>query len=78
MFGVLLGALSSSGAPEKTAKRRADIEKRQAEKLRQLEEDFSQREREQAEVLTRIRRKEQWVVDDAAVSKSGSAFRLDC
>ena len=70
MFGVLLGALSSSGTAEKAAKRRADIERRQTEKLKQLEEDVSQREREQAAELTRIRRKEQWTVDDAAVSKS--------
>jgi pinin/SDK/memA/ protein conserved region len=67
MFGVLLGALSSGGTAEKSAKRRADIERRQAEKLKQLEEDVSQREREQAEKLTRIRRKEQWGVDEAAV-----------
>jgi pinin/SDK/memA protein len=69
MFGALLGALSAKGNSSSTAaKRRADIEKRQAEKLKQLEQDVNQREREQAEELMRTRRKEQWVVDAAAVS----------
>lgn len=69
MFGALLGALSSAGGTSaKTAKRRADIEKRQADKLKQLEADVSQKEKEQAEDVTKARRKDQWDVDAAAVS----------
>jgi hypothetical protein len=68
MFGALLGALSSSGAASaKTAKRRADIEKRQADKLKQLEVEVSQKHRQQAEDISKSRRKEQWDVDAAAV-----------
>lgn len=68
MFGALLGALSSTGgASAKTAKRRADIEKRQADKLKQLEADVSKKERQQAEDITKTRGKEQWDVDAAAV-----------
>jgi pinin/SDK/memA/ protein conserved region len=67
MFGVLLGALSSTDKASKAAKRRADIEKRQAEKLRQLDEDASQREKDNAEEIRRKRRKEQWMVDAVAV-----------
>jgi hypothetical protein len=75
MFGALLGTLSAKGNGSSTAaKRRADIEKRQAEKLKQLEQDVSQREREQAEELMRTRRKEQWLVDAAAVSNIGASL----
>jgi pinin/SDK/memA/ protein conserved region len=67
MFGALLGALSQKGGSSAAAKRRADIEKKQREKLKQVAENASFREQEQLEELKERRRKEQWKWDEQSV-----------
>jgi hypothetical protein len=66
MFGALLGALSQSGSSA-AQKRRADIEKRQQAKLKQISDDATLREREQLEKLKQRRRTEQWKFDEQSV-----------
>jgi hypothetical protein len=62
MFGALLGALSQSDSSA-AQKRRADIEKRQQAKLKQISDEASLREREQMEQLKIKRKREQWKFD---------------
>jgi hypothetical protein len=68
LFGALLGTLSSAaGRSTKAAQQRADIEKRQAAKLRQLDEKVGIQHIEKPRKSINQRRKEQWDVDSAAV-----------
>jgi hypothetical protein len=68
LFGALLGTLSSAaGRSTKAAQQRADIEKRQAAKLRQLDEKVGIQHIEKPRKSMNQRRKEQWAVDSAAV-----------
>jgi len=69
LFGALLGTLSSAaGRSTKAAQQRADIEKRQALKLKQLDEKVGIQHIEKPRKSLSQRRKEQWDVDSAAVS----------
>ena len=67
LFGALLGTLSQ-GTSNAAQKRRADIEKRQQDKLKRQDEDDEVRRRERLENLKAIRRKEQVKYEERTVS----------
>jgi hypothetical protein len=73
MFGALLGTLSHKTGSSAAAKKRADTERKQHERLKQMAENASAREKEQLEQLTRQRRRDQWRWDEQAVRRSRSS-----
>jgi hypothetical protein len=79
MFGALLGTLAGSGprgAGAGVQKRRADIERRAQAKLKQLDEEGRQKEKETAEKARRRRRREQWVVDEQVMKTNHNAILM--
>ena len=66
LFGAMLGALSQR-SPTTAQKRRADIEKKQQDKLKQQAEEFNQMKRERREKLLAMRREEQKKFDEESV-----------
>lgn len=69
LFGALLGTLSQSSNPA-AQKRRADIEKRQQDKLKTQDERFGELKRRRRERLDAIRRKEKPFYEREAVGCS--------
>ncbi|KAF2674317.1 hypothetical protein BT63DRAFT_419613 [Microthyrium microscopicum] len=69
MFGALLGTLAGAGTRTgaNVQKRRADIERRAQEKLREQEESDMNRVRESVEVIRRRRMRQQWTFDEQAL-----------
>lgn len=72
LFGALLGTLSQSSSTA-AQKRRADIEKRQQDKLKLQDEEYDELKRKKREELTQVRRKEQRVYDRESVSRPSFA-----
>ena len=72
LFGGLLSTLSQSSKGEARAaareKRKAEIEKKQAEKLKLRDEEYGEEKKRKLEGLIRLRKREQWVWDEQAVS----------
>lgn len=66
LFGALLGTLSQRATPS-TSKRRAEIEQRQKEKLKQQAEEDSQRRQERQEELRAARMRQQVKFDEQNV-----------
>ncbi|KAK3077530.1 hypothetical protein LTS18_009995 [Coniosporium uncinatum] len=66
LFGGLLNTLSQSSASP-AQRRRQDIEKKQHAKLRQQEEEHSQRNQERLDKLLAIRRREQWKFEEQSM-----------
>lgn len=66
LFGAMLGALSQR-SPTTAQKRRADIEKKQQDKLKQQAEEFNQMKRERREKLLAMRREEQKKFDEESM-----------
>lgn len=66
LFGALLGTLSQSSSST-AQKRRADIEKKQQDKLRLQAEEDDEKKKAKLEVLTRERQREQKVYDRQSV-----------
>jgi hypothetical protein len=66
LFGALLGTLSQ-GSSNAAQKRRADIEKRQQDKLKKQDEEGEAKRRERLESLKAMRRKEQVIYEEKTV-----------
>ena len=66
LFGAALGALSQVSATP-AQKRRAEIEKKQQEKLKQQEQEDYEKKRERLELLNAARRREQVKFDEESV-----------
>ncbi|KAF2144196.1 uncharacterized protein K452DRAFT_316920 [Aplosporella prunicola CBS 121167] len=66
LFGALLGTLSQSTSSA-AQRRRADIEKKQQEKLKRQAEEFDQNKKERLEELDGIRRREQKKYDEQSM-----------
>ncbi|KAL9085432.1 MAG: hypothetical protein Q9165_007582 [Trypethelium subeluteriae] len=71
LFGGLLSTLSQSsqgGAGAAARERRkAEIERKQAEKLKARDEEYDEEKKRKLEELTRVRRREQWIWDEQAM-----------
>lgn len=76
LFGAMLGALSQR-SPTTAQKRRADIEKKQQDKLKQQAEEFNQMKRERREKLLAMRREEQKKFDEESVRVSHPVWYLN-
>ncbi|KAF2498046.1 putative nuclear protein SDK3 [Lophium mytilinum] len=66
LFGAMLGALSQSSTST-SQRRRADIEKKQAAKLKLQEKEFDQKKQERLDRLVAMRRKEQKRFDEESM-----------
>lgn len=73
LFGGLLGTLSQSGGP-RNAKRKEEAEKKQQEKLRELEEKQANEEKFKKEELERIRSEQQKKWESASVCYMSSSY----
>ena len=72
LFGGLLSALSQSSRSKPGAaareRRKAEIEQKQADKLKLRDEEYSEEKKKKLDELTRVRKREQWVWDEQAVN----------
>jgi hypothetical protein len=71
LFGALLGTLSQSSSSA-AQKRRADIEKRQQDKLKLQDEEYGEKKRKRREELVSQRKLQQKDFDREAVSNLSS------
>lgn len=72
LFGALLGTLSQS-SNSSAQRRRADIEKRQQDKLKVRYEEFDEERRKRRDEVVAVRRKERWLYEREEVRISFGA-----